>query len=96
MKLFSKIFLLGFVLFLAAPTVIIAIDENIDISLLLELSEEETEDEISKMKTVSSTVFFSCSSIDFEEIQKVRSTTLNVQKVDSMKPSTLLQPPELG
>lgn len=83
-------------LFLAAPTVIIAIDENIDISLLLELSEEETEDEISKMKTVSSTVFFSCSSIDFEEIQKVRSTTLNVQKVDSMKPSTLLQPPELG
>lgn len=96
MKFFSKIFLLGFVLFLAAPTVIIAIDENIDISLLLELSEEETEDEISKMKTVSSTVFFSCSSIDFEEIQKVRSTTLNVQKVDSMKPNTLLQPPELG
>lgn len=96
MKLFSKIFLLGFVLFLVAPTFITAIDENIDISLLLELSEEETEDEISKMKTVSSTVFFSCSSIDFEEIQKVRSTTLNVQKVDSMKPSTLLQPPELG
>ncbi len=96
MKFFSKIFLFGFVLFLAAPTFITAIDENIDISLLLELSEEESEDEISKMKTVSSTVFFSCSSIDFEEIQKVRSTTLNVQKVDSMKPSTLLQPPELG
>lgn len=95
MKLFSKIFLLGFVLFLAAPTFMTAIDENIDISLLLELSEEESEDEISKMKTVSSTVFFSNSPVDFEEIQKVRYCTLNVQKLDSMKPSTLLQPPEL-
>lgn len=95
MKLFSKIFLLGFVLFLAAPTFMTAIDENIDISLLLELSEEESEDEISKMKTVSSTVFFCNSPVDFEEIQKVRYGTLNVQKLDSMKPSTLLQPPEL-
>ncbi len=94
MRLISNILLLIFILLLATPTVVTTIDKNIDITCFLNIGEEECQDYIQELKSIP-TIYTNLFTTDFEGIQKVRYETLNEQKVDSLKPSTLLQPPEL-
>ncbi len=95
MRLASSILVLFFILLLATPTVVTSIDKNIDMTCFLNIGEEECQDYIHEFKTVP-TIYTKLLTTDFEGIQKVRCETLNEQKVDSLKPSTLLQPPELA
>jgi PhoPQ-activated pathogenicity-related protein len=93
-RFIPNILLVIFVLLLATPAVVTTIDKNIDITCFLNIGEEECQDYIHEIKSIP-TIYTNLLTTDFEGIQKVRYETLNEQKVDSFKPSTLLQPPEL-
>ena len=94
MKLISKIVLFIFVLFLATPTIVAAIDDNVDTSYFFNMSEEETHSAFNEIKSMP-TIYSIPLVIDFEGLQKVQFSILNDRKVNSLKPKVLLPPPEL-
>lgn len=96
MKILSNIVLIIFVLFLATPTIVSAIKENIDTSYFYNFSEEEHNcnnafNEIKSIPAVYSIPLI----IDFEGFQKVKFSVFNETKINSIKPNVFLQPPEL-
>ena len=94
MKLISKIILFIFVLFLATPTIVAAIDDNVDTSYFFNMSEEETHSAFNEIKSMP-TIYSIPLVIDFEGLQKVQFSILNDRKVNSLKPKVFLPPPEL-
>ncbi len=94
MKLISKIVLFIFVLFLATPTIVAAIDDNVDTSYFFNMSEEETHSAFNEIKSMP-TIYSIPLVIDFEGLQKVQFSILNDRKVNSLKPKVFLPPPEL-
>ncbi len=94
MKLMSKIVLFIFVLFLATPTIVAAIDETVDTSYFFNMSEEESHSSLNEIKSIP-TIYSIPLVIDFEGLQKVQFSVLKDRKVSSLKPKVFLQPPEL-
>lgn len=94
MKFISKIVLGIFILFLATPTIVSAIDESIDVSYFFNMSEEETHSTFNEIKSITA-IYSIPLVIDFEGSQKVKYSVLNDRKVNSLKPKVFLQPPEL-
>ena len=94
MKWFSQIVLLVFVLFLATPTIVSAIDKSVDTSYFFNMSEEESHSSLNEIKSIP--MIYSIPIIlDFEGNQKAKYSVLNDRKVNSLKPKVFLQPPEL-
>ena len=94
MKLISKIVLFIFVLFLATPTILSAIDKDIDTSYFFNMSEEESHSAFNEIKSIPS-IYSIPIVLDYEGVQKVKYSVLNDRKVDSIKPNIFLPPPEL-
>lgn len=94
MKLISKIVLFIFVLFLATPTIVSAIDKDIDMSYFFNMSEEESHNAFNEIKSIPS-IYSIPLVIDFEGSQKVKFSVLNDRKVNSIAPNVFLPPPEL-
>lgn len=94
MKLMSKIVLFIFVVFLATPTLVAAIDDSVDTSYFFNMSEEESHSSINEVKSIP-TIYSIPLVIDFEGLQKVQFSILNDRKVNSIKPKVFLEPPEL-
>lgn len=93
MKIFTKIVLGIFVLFLATPTIVAAIDKDVDTSYFFNMSEEENHGAFSEIKSLPS-IYSIPIVYDFEGFQKVKYSTLNDRKVSSIAPNIFLQPPE--
>ncbi|CAM3702695.1 hypothetical protein FLGE108171_11160 [Flavobacterium gelidilacus] len=94
MQFLSKIVLLIFILFLATPTIVSAIDESVDTSYFFNLGEEENHGAFSEIKSIP-TIYSIPLVIDFEGLQKVQYSILNDRKVNSIKPTIFIEPPEL-
>lgn len=94
MKFFSKIVLGIFILFLATPTIVSAIDKDIDTSYFFNMSEEETHSSVNEVKLIPS-IYSIPLLLDFEGLQKVKFSIFNDRKVNSIKPKVFLEPPEL-
>lgn len=94
MKLISKIVLFIFVLFLATPTIVSAIDDSVDTSYFFNMSEEESHSAFNEIKSIPS-IYSIPLVIDFEGSQKVKFSILNDRKASSLKPKVFLPPPEL-
>lgn len=90
----SKIVLGIFILFLATPTIVSAIDKTIDISYFFNLSEEESHSAFNEIKSIPA-IYSIPLVIDFEGIQKVKFSILKDRKVNSIKLKLFLPPPEL-
>jgi hypothetical protein len=95
MKFLSKFFLLLFTLLLTTPTVVSIIDKNADISFFFKMAEEEeNHGAFNEIKSVP-TIFSIPMIIDFEGLQKNQFSVFNDRKVNSIKPTIFLEPPEL-
>ena len=94
MKLISQIVLFIFVLFLATPTIVSAIDKDIDTSYFFNMSEEENHSAFNEIKSIPS-IYSIPLVIDFEGFEKVKFSILNDRKTNSLKPKVFLPPPEL-
>lgn len=94
MKSITKIVLFIFVMFLATPTIVSAIDETIDTSYFFNMSEEESHSSLNEVKSMP-TIYSIPLIIDFEGFQKVKYSILNDRKANSLKPKVFLPPPEL-
>ena len=94
MKLITKIVLFIFILFLATPTLICAINKNVDTSYFFNINEEESHASFNEVKTIPS-IYSIPLILDFEGFQKVKFSILNERKVNSLKPRVFLEPPEL-
>ena len=94
MKVLSTLVLLIFVLFLATPTIVSAIDKTVDTSYFFNLSEEESHSSFNEIKSIPA-IYSIPLIVDFEGLQKVQLSILNEKKVTSIKPNVFLEPPEL-
>lgn len=94
MKLLTKIVLFIFLLFLVTPSIVSAIDENIDTSYFFNMSEEETHSSVNEVKIIPS-IYSVPLLLDFEGLERVQFSVLNDRKVKSMKPKVIIEPPEL-
>lgn len=93
MEFLSKLVLVFFILFLATPTIVTAIDDSVDTSFFFNMSEEENHAAFSEIKSIP-TIYSIPLIIDFEGLQKVEYSILSDRKVNSIKPNIFLQPPE--
>ncbi|WP_338377343.1 hypothetical protein [uncultured Flavobacterium sp.] len=89
-----KIVLFIFVLFLATPTIVSAIDKTIDTSYFFNMSEEESHSSFNEVKSMPM-IYSIPLIIDFEGFQRAKYSVLNDRKVNSLKPKVFLPPPEL-
>lgn len=89
-----RLVLIIFILFLATPTIVSAIDKDADTSYFFNMSEEENHAAFNEIKSIA-TIYSIPIAIDFEGLQKVQFSILNERKVNSIKPNVFLQPPEL-
>ncbi len=94
MKSMCKIVLFIFVLFLATPTIVSAIDKTIDTSYFFNMSEEESHSSFNEVKSMPM-IYSIPLIIDFEGFQRAKYSVLNDRKVNSLKPKVFLPPPEL-
>ncbi|WP_320815568.1 hypothetical protein [Flavobacterium sp.] len=94
MKILCKIVIAVFILFLATPTILSAIDKDIDTSYFFNMSEEENHNAFNEIKTIPS-IYSIPIVIDFEGFQRVKYSVLNHRKVNSITPNIFLPPPEL-
>lgn len=83
-----------FILFLATPTIIAAIDKSVDTSYFFNMSEEENHSAFNEIKTIP-TLYSIPLVIDFEGSQKTKYSILNDRKAVSIAPNIFLRPPEL-
>lgn len=95
MEFLSKLILIVFMLFLATPTIVSAIDNSVDTSYFFNMGEEENHAAFNEIKSIP-TIYSIPLIIDFEGLQKVQYSILKDRKVNSIKPNIFLQPPELG
>ena len=95
MEFLSKLVLIVFIMFLATPTIVSAIDNSVDTSYFFNMSEEENHADFSEIKSIT-TIYSIPLIIDFEGLQKVEYSILKDRKVNSIKPNVFLQPPELA
>ena len=95
MNILCKIVLAIFVLFLATPTILSAIDNDIDTSCFFNMSEEEeNHNAFNEIKIIPS-IYSIPIVIDFEGFQKAKYSVLNDRKTNSIVPNIFLPPPEL-
>ncbi len=94
MKFLCKIVLIIFILFLATPTIVSAIDKSVDTSYFFNMSEEENHGAFNEIKSIP-TIYSIPLVIDFEGLQKVQYSILKDRKVNSIKPTIFIEPPEL-
>lgn len=94
MKFISRIVLFIFVLFLATPTIVLAIDKDINTSFFFNIDEEESHNVFKEIKSISS-IYSILFVIDFEGFQKVKFSILKDRKVSSISLSIFSPPPEL-
>lgn len=94
MKVLCKIVLAIFILFLATPTIVSVINKDIDNSYFFNMDEEESHNAFNEIKTIPS-IYSIPIVIDFEGFQKVKFSILNDRKVNSIKPTIFIEPPEL-
>jgi hypothetical protein len=94
MKVLCKIVLAIFILFLATPTIVSVINNDIDTSYFFNMDEEESHNAFNEIKTIPS-IYSIPIVIDFEGFQKVKFSILNDRKVNSIKPTIFIEPPEL-
>lgn len=94
MKLLSTIVLFVFILFLATPTIVSVIDEKVNTSYFFNMSEEESHSAFNEIKTIP-TIFSIPLRIDYEGVEKNRTSVAKDSKENSIKPNVHLQPPEL-
>jgi hypothetical protein len=94
MKVLCKIVLAIFILFLATPTIVSVINKDIDTSYFFNMDEEESHNAFNEIKTIPS-IYSIPIVIDFEGFQKVKFSILNDRKVNSIKPTIFIEPPEL-
>lgn len=95
MKILSSIFLILFITFLATPSLIVLVDEEVNTSYFYNMAEEEENHApFNEIKSIA-TLFKIPLVIDFEGLQKVQFSILSVRKVKSIKPNVFHPPPEL-
>lgn len=94
MKKIVTLVLSIFILFLATPTIVAAIDKSIDTSYFFNMSEEENHGAFNEIKTIP-TMYSIPLVIDFEGSQKAKYSILSDRKVTSIAPNIFLRPPEL-
>ncbi|WP_339836148.1 hypothetical protein [uncultured Flavobacterium sp.] len=81
-------------MFLATPTIVSAIDKSVDTSYFFNMSEEENHGAFNEIKSIP-TIYSIPLVIDFEGLQKVQYSILKDRKVNSIKPTIFIEPPEL-
>lgn len=95
MKILNLGFLILFITFLATPSLIVWVDEEVNTSYFYSMAEEEENHApFNEIKSIP-TLFKIPLAIDFEGLQKVQFSILNFRKVNSMKPNVFHPPPEL-
>lgn len=94
MKFLCKIVLGIFVLFLATPTIVAAINKDVDTSYFFNMSEEENHGAFNEIKSIPS-IYSIPLVFDFEGFQKVKYLVLSDSKTTSIALNIFLPPPEL-
>ncbi|KIX22616.1 hypothetical protein SY27_01970 [Flavobacterium sp. 316] len=95
MKFIVKIVLGLFIIFLATPTIVTALDSDVNLSYFYNLGEEEeSHSTFNEIKFIPS-IFSIPLKIDFEGYQRIKFSILSDRKVNSIAPNIFLPPPEL-
>lgn len=94
MKVLCKAVLIIFILFLATPTIVSAINKDIDTSYFFNMSEEENDAAFNEIKSIP-TIYSIPLVIDYEGLPKTKFSIFTDRRTNANNPTIFLQPPEL-
>ena len=94
MKFICKLFVFFFLAFLAAPTIVSLIDDEVEMSFFYNIEEDENTISLDEIKSIT-TIYSIPLIFDFEGCQKIKFGVLSDTKVTSITPNIFLPPPKL-